>query len=144
MKEPVGPDLDCLGLISWNSVKPNTEQIGRILLFNNGEPGSLLDWEVEAIPEWGDCTVTPDYGENLAPEDGYIPLTITITAPDEQDQTFSGEIKIVNKENSSDYHIFTVSLTTSKTKTKPIFSFILQFLENHPLMFPILRLLLRL
>jgi parallel beta-helix repeat protein len=146
VKEPDGADLDCLGMLSWSSVKPSTEQTGRILLFNNGESGSMLDWEVEGLPDWGGCTVTPDHGEDLSPEDGYIPLIVTINAPDEQEQSFSGEIKIVNKDNSSDYHIFSVSLTTAKTKTKPasVYSFILQFLENHPRLFPILRQILKL
>jgi parallel beta-helix repeat protein len=143
VKEHVGSNLDCMGVLLWESVNPNTEHTGRIWLFNNGESGSLLDWEVEGLPEWGGCTVTPDSGENLSPEDGLIPLTVSITAPDEQEQSFSGEIKIVNKENSSDFHIFTVSLTTAKAKTKTIYSFILQFLEEHPLLFQLLQLLRR-
>jgi parallel beta-helix repeat protein len=143
VKAPDGADLDCLGMLSWNSVKPDTEQTGRILLFNNGESGSFLNWEVEGLPEWGGCTISPDSGENLSPEDGYIPLTVTITAPDEQEQSFSGEIKIVNKDNISDYHIFTVSLTTAKSKTKSIYSLFLQFLEEHPLLFQLLQSLRR-
>jgi parallel beta-helix repeat protein len=143
VKEPDGADLDCLGMLSWSSVKPDTEQTGRILLFNNGESDSLLNWEVEGLPEWGGCTITPDSGENLSPEDGYIPLIVTINAPDEQEQSFSGEIKIVNKDNSSDYHIFTVSLSTAKAKTKTIYSLIHQFLEEHPLLFQLFQSLRR-
>ena len=129
-------------MLSWDSVKPNTEQTGRICILNNGELGSQLDWEIEGLPEWGGCTVTPNSGENLSPEDGYMPLIVTINAPDEQEQSFSGEIKIVNKENSSDYHVFTVSLTTAKPKSKqmPVYSLFLQFLDNHPRLFPLLQL----
>jgi len=40
-----------------------------------------------------------------------------VVAPDEENQEFNGEIKIVNKENSSDFEVIKVNLATPMTCT---------------------------
>ena len=104
---------------------------------NIGQRGSKLNWEVESCPDWGNWTFSPENGSGLTPEDGKVTVQVSVVAPDEKEQNFTGEIKIVNIENASDYEIIAVSLSTTKSKIVSL-SFI-QFLENHPRLFPLLR-----
>ena len=68
---------------------------------------------------------------------------MNVVAPEETNIVFTGQIKIVNKYKSSDYSIIPVSLAT--TKNKPMnYTLLKSFLDNHPHLFPIIRLLLEL
>jgi len=109
--EPV-PDLDCSGTLSWAGVTPGSTVTGSFTVENIGDPESLLDWEVESYPEWGTWTFEPENGENLTPEDDPITVNVEVVAPDEPETEFTGEVKIVNVENSNDYCIIAVSLAT--------------------------------
>jgi len=133
-------DLDCDRNLSWIQIKPGDTVLGSFTVENIGDSGSILDWEIVESPEWGIWTFTPEEGDDLTPEDGSITVTVSVVAPDKKNKEFSGKITIVNKENSSDYEIINVFLTTPKNK--PINTPFLRFLENHPRMFPILRHLL--
>ena len=133
-------DLDCDRNLSWIQVKPGDTVLGSFTVENIGDSGSILDWEIVESPEWGIWTFTPEEGDDLTPEDGSITVTVSVVAPDKKNKEFSGEITIVNKENSSDYEIISISLTTPKNKETN--SPFLQFLENHPRLFPLLRQLL--
>jgi len=135
---PLIPDLHCeLIELEWDDIKPGGEVNGEFTVENIGEPDSLLDWEVKEWPEWGDWIFEPFNGNNLKPEDGDITVEITITAPEEENTEFIGEIKIVNKEDNDDYEIITVTLTTPRNRA--INTPFLNFLQNHPNLFPILR-----
>ena len=110
--DPGEPDLDCDGSLSWTDVEPGSTVTGGFIVKNIGDPGSLLDWEITEWPTWGEWTFTPSSGDDLTPEDGAVNVEVEVVAPDQQNQQFSGEVKIVNKENSSDYEIIPVSLAT--------------------------------
>jgi len=105
-------DLDCSGTLSWTGVTPGSTVTGSFTVENIGDPGSLLDWEVESYPDWGAWTFDPENGEDLTPEDDPITVNVEVVAPNEQNQQFDGEVKIVNSENGSDYYIISVSLAT--------------------------------
>jgi hypothetical protein len=107
------PDLDCEGSLSWDNVKPGSTVRTFFTVENIGEPESLLDWEVESTPDWGTWTFTPVSGTDLSPDDGVIIVGVTVVAPDETNVEFSGEVKVVNSANSSDYCILQVSLVNS-------------------------------
>ena len=139
---PVVPDLECEGGLSWSSVKPGEEVTGSFTVENIGDSYSLLDWEISEWPDWGDWTFTPLSGNNLKPEDGAFTVNVEVVAPDEENEEFSGEVKIINKENESDTCTIDVSLATPRNKAFNIFQPFLRFLEEHPNMFPILRHLL--
>ena len=49
-------------------------------------------------------------GDDLAPEDGPVVVQVEIIAPSQFDEEYTGEVKIVNKNDPEDYHIFDVSL----------------------------------
>ncbi len=106
------PDLDCDGSISWTDVEPGATVTDEFIVKNIGEANSKLDWEITEWPTWGSWTFTPNSGNDLTPEEGSITVNVEVTAPDEEDTTFLGEIKVVNKENPIDYDIIPVSLST--------------------------------
>jgi len=140
---PKYPDLHCEGSLSWTNITPGIYIYGDFTVENIGDPGSLLNWEVVEHPEdWGTWGINPSSGQNLTLDNGKITIRASVLVPDEQDQSLTGEIKIVNKDDLSDYEIIQVSLTTPKNK-QTINSLFLQFLENHPNMFPILQCLRR-
>jgi len=141
MSIPTTSDLECTGSLTWIRVKPNATVIGNFTVENVGEPYSHLNWQIVEYPEWGIWTFTPESGNDLTPEEGPITVQVTVQAPDEQNKGFEGEVKIVNKDNSSDYELISISLTTPKNRlaTHPLF---LRLLERFPNAFPILRHLL--
>ena len=136
-------DLHCNGSISWTNIKPNIFIYDDFTLENIGDEGSFLNWEVTEYPEdWGTWAINPSSGVNLTLENGKINIRVSVLTPEEPEQNFTGEIKIINKDDPNDYDIIPVYLTTSKNKKIDISSIIQQFLNNHPYMFPILRKLL--
>jgi hypothetical protein len=108
--EPV-PDLDCDGDISIVDVKPNSTHYGISKVFNIGDPGSILDWEIESYPEWGNWTFDPN--SNIGIEAGkFILINITIIAPPDSNTEFEGELTFINSNDPSDFCIVDISLTT--------------------------------
>lgn len=106
------PDVECDGTLSWTDVSTEETVEGSFTVKNIGEPTSLLDWEIESYPDWGTWTFNPGSGDDLKPSDGPVIVNVTVVAPDEQNQQFTGEIKIVNSENISDFCIVDASLST--------------------------------
>jgi hypothetical protein len=113
---PREPDLECSGNLDWKNVKPGSNITGIFKVENDGDPGSLLDWEVKEWPEWGVWTFSPSSGNNLRPEEGLITVNVTVTAPDEWEMNFTGEIRVENKEDHNDYEIIPVKLETPRSK----------------------------
>ena len=130
-------DLECKGNINWNDIGAGETVKGNLSLSNIGFSGSLLDWNISEYPNWGNWSIYPPMGNDLTPADGTQTIYVTVVAPEQKNYNFSGEIKIVNTEESNDYETIGVSLTTSKNKAinQPFFL----FLENHPHLFPLLR-----
>jgi hypothetical protein len=134
------PVIHSEGSLSWTDVKTGETLTGTITVENTGGPGTQLDWMVSSNMEWGDWTFSPESGDDLKPEDGPVTVTVTVIAPDEKNKEFTGEVKILNFNDFNDYITIPVTLSTSKCKlfANPF----IQFLENHPYLFPLLRQLL--
>jgi hypothetical protein len=128
------PNLECYGSLSWIQIPAGSTQTDTFTLENIGDPTSLLDWGIESYPDWGTWTFTPSSGNDLTPEAGLVTVQVTVTAPDQQNEQFSGEIKVVNRENTSDFDIVTVSLSTPTTKASPVPSATLGILRIKQLM----------
>jgi len=73
---------------------------------------------------------------------GTLTVAVEVVAPNEQSKDFTGDVKVVNSEDSSDYDIIPGSLKTPVNKALNINTLFLQFLEQHPHMLLILRHLL--
>ena len=129
----VKPDLVASGNLAWVNQTAGAT-INSEITVANGVQGTQLDWEIESWPTFGDWTFSPSSGENL---EGSTVVQVSLVAPSDTEAAFSGEVKIVNTEDSGDFVIIPVSLTTPKNKA--INTPFLNFLEQHPNMFPLLR-----
>jgi hypothetical protein len=112
LKNTAVPDLSCEGTLEWNNVTPNETVTSSFTVSNIGEDGSNLDWNITEWPSWGDWTFTPSSGNNQQPDDGPTTVIVNVVVPDQEDHLFTGEVKIENLENSSDYSTISVSLQT--------------------------------
>ena len=138
----ISPDLDCSGTLSWTDVKPGDTVTGSITVENIGDLDSLLDWEIQSYPDWGTWTFDPDSGNDLG-EGESIDIDIEVVAPNEEEATFTGEVVLVNTEDSTDNCTIDVSLATPLSHVQP-YQQIKRFLQNHPNLFQLLQRLLEL
>jgi len=144
---PPVPNLDCDGDLTWTGVTPGATVSDSFNVSNIGDPLSELDWNITEWPTWGIWSFVPSSGNALKPEDGPVTVQVTVVAPEmvprvlphPRDTTYTGQVKIVNLDDPSDFCTIDVSLTTPKNRAFNIFPPFLRFLENHPHMFPILR-----
>ena len=135
--------MESEGDISLKNVKPGSTKNFNINIENVGESFSKLSWEISEYPTWGTWTFFQDEGNNLYPESGFFTIEGSVIAPSEENMEYTGELKIINKNDSNDYEIIQVSLVTPKNK-QSIRSPLLKFLENHPNIFPLIQSLLEL
>jgi hypothetical protein len=112
----IGANLNCEGYLSWDSVKAGDSLHGDFKLENIGESGSNLNWEIEFSPNWGNWSFEPISGKNLTPEDGKITVQVSVVAPGNKNEEFSGSIRILNSENSSDWELIPVYLKTKRNR----------------------------
>ena len=112
------PYLVCQGSLNWNDVHLGEQVTGSFSLCNQGEVGSLLNWEILEFPEWGSWSFEPSFGTNLCPEDGVVLIEVSVIAPDEKQQKFNGSIQIINSDNFSNFCEIPISLTTSRDKER--------------------------
>lgn len=131
------PDLFCEGALIFGNVSVGATLEGNFTVENVGGPGTLLDWEIVKKPSWGTWTFTPASGDDLTPEAGAVIVEVEVVAPDEEDD-YTGTIKIENKENPDDNCLIDVSMTTPVSQP----SLFLQFLERLIQRFPVIDLIL--
>ena len=131
-------DLECTGTFGWPDQKPGGTITDSFSIKNVGDPNSLLNWEIAECPEWGEWSFDPVEGADLCPEDGLLSITVTVDIPNQQNTDFLGSIKVVNKDNSSDYDTINVQLSTPKN-IRPFFLDYLPIIVQKLLrLFPIL------
>jgi len=106
------PDLCCDGRLSWDEVTPGSTVTGDFDVSNCGDDGSELNWEVKEWPNWGTWTFTPSSGTGLTPAMGWINVDVEVVAPDDPDTEFTGEVKVINSDDPSDFCIISVYLKT--------------------------------
>jgi hypothetical protein len=132
------PDLECDGNLRFVDVSPESTHTGSFTIENVGDPESELSWEISEFPEWGEWTFEPSSGTGLTPEDGEITINVTVIAPEEKNEIFTGNIEISNSHNSNDYCVVDVLLTTPRIK--PNYHFYLdRLLERLSNKFPIIQ-----
>jgi len=114
------PMLSCTGQIQVNDVKPGETVTGSFQVANIGAVGSLLDWNITSYPTWGEWSFTPTEGIDLAPENGAITVSVSVTIPDEPMKAFTGTITIENVHNPNNVDSIPISVTTPKLR-HPVF-----------------------
>ena len=127
--EPVDSDLDCSGDLDFPDVETGSTLTATITVENVGLPGSLLDWEIQSFPDWGEWTFDPESGEDLAEGDTQT-INVEIIAPEDQETEFDGEVVLVNSEDNGDTCTILVTLVTPQSQS-------LTFLELLAQRFPI-------
>jgi len=113
-QSPEEPDLYCEGSLNWKNVKTGITINGNFQVKNIGNTSSLLSWNIESFPNWGNWSFNPNHGENLTPEDGPVNVKVSVVAPDEKMKKFEGYIRVENKENPDDFDVIPVTLKTPK------------------------------
>jgi hypothetical protein len=104
-------DLKCWGELKWTDIEPGETVFGRFDKRNVGKTSDLY-WEITEWPEWGIW----DFGSFFPkiPPAGLWIVFLYMTAPNQGNKTFTGQIKVININNQSDFCIINVSLTTLK------------------------------
>jgi len=135
------PDLECIGNLQWSGVKAGSTITGTLRVQNIGDPTSELYWNIDSYPDWGTWTFDPDHGDALTPEDGGTTVDVTIVAPPDKNTEFTGEVKVINANDPSDYKIIPVKLETPRNKALYI-NILERILEKFPNAFPLLKIIL--
>jgi hypothetical protein len=97
---------------------------------------------VNNTPTWGTWSFTPSSSESLTPAQGPVTVQVYVVVPKEKNAVFQGNITVVNKENSSDYCMIPVTLTTPLSQDIEHQGFLARLLVRFPHAFPILRYLM--
>jgi len=131
-----GADLDCSGDLDFGDVETTTTVTATITVENVGDSGSLLSWEVESFPDWGDWDFDPESGTDVEPG---TPATINVevVVPEETETTFTGEVVLVNTADPSDTCTVATTLTTPLSQEQDSFSsmnFLQRILERFPIL----------
>lgn len=132
------PNLDCEGSFHWTEIKPGSLITDNFTIRNNGDPGSVLNWKIHSLPSWGEWIVTPNNGKSLLPSDGSVTVEVFVVAPDVKESTFSGEILVINEDDSSDFETIPIKLSTPKN-THPLLTFIEYYLDRFPVLRPLMQ-----
>ena len=134
------PKIDCRGSLSWTNIPPGSTQTGTFTVGNIGDPGSLLKWKVCDYPTWGTWSFSPSNGTGLTALMVTL-ITVTVVAPNQQNQQFTGRITLCNEEDSTDTCNITVSLATPKNKrsVNPLLLSLERLIERFPILEQILQ-----
>lgn len=133
------PDLSCSGSLNFEDVPAGGTVMGSFNIENVGDPESLLNWEIAEYPDWGTWSFSLNEGYDITPEDEPLNIEVTIIADNEQNKDFTGEIKIVNKDDTNDYDTIQVSIKTPRNRA--INNPFDIFHKNYPYLFSLLKIL---
>jgi hypothetical protein len=112
------PDLNCEGSLTWYDIKPSSIITNEFYVENIGDYDSELNWEIIENPDWGTWTFTPSNGYNLKPADGKIIVNVSVLTPVDENEEFTGSLKIVNTDNTNDVETIDITLTTLNKRFK--------------------------
>ena len=134
---PTEPAISCEGDLDWIDVEPGATVTGSFTVKNIGAPGSELNWEIDTYPDWGEWTFTPDSGTGLTPEDDPVTIEVEVVAPEDPESTFTGSVKIVNIDDTTNYCTIDASLVTpvAVSHNMPLLQW---FMNRHPIIAEIL------
>lgn len=141
IKSNIKSTLSTSGKLHWDNVTPGSLVSDTFQVINEGDPYSLLEWEITEWPQnWGEWTFIPSHGDGLRPEDNSVNVEVAVLVPEESNKDFYGQIKIVNIENPDDYEIIEVTLSTPRNRliNSNLFS---QLFERFPIIRQLLNLL---
>jgi len=105
-----------LGAINLPAVEPGGNIASSFWIRNMGRKS--CNWSIASHPTLGTWEFSsPNSG--MIPNGGSAPVSFTVTAPDMEGLDLSGEIKVVNLDDPSDYHTVQVNLKTKGESGPP-------------------------
>lgn len=118
---------------SWWGVRPGKKFTSTFKIYNGGDPGSELNWEIVGYPSWGsDWTITPYSGTALTPEDGNTTIKVSLIAPKIDEffgyEWYGGKISLRNTDNPANYQKVSVGFWVNRVIT----SILLILKHMHP------------
>lgn len=135
-------DLECSGALYWSDVPAGDTVSGVFDVLNTG--GESLSWEIESYPEdCGEWTFTPSSGV-IEPGES-VTVSVSLITPDARaldvdaaDDEYTGEVKVVNSDDSGDFDTVPVSLTTpvspGTSLLQQVIAFIVSLVERFPML----------
>lgn len=132
-------NLEASGSIQLSDVTPGTIVTDMFAIKNTGDNDSELAWEIESHPDWGIWEFSQIQGNGLTPEEKEEFIKVNVTIPSQKAKTFTGGIKVINKDDPTDFTVIPISITTLITKQGSMLSFLLNYMQGrHPLLFEII------
>ena len=129
------PNLECDGDLDWVDVEIGTTVTGNFTVENIGS--GELSWEIESYPDdWGEWTFSDMSGTGVVPGTPVI-IDVEVEAPDIEEETFTGEVVLVNTEDSNNTCVIDVSLVTPVPVSHNM-PFLQWFMNRHPIIAEIL------
>ena len=115
--EPAIADLDCRGSLTWSEVKPGEVKSGNFDVANVGDPASVLQWKIDetSLPSWGTNWTFLPSGNFQTLGMGWLPVSVSVEAPSEQNKKFTGNITVINILDTTDYCKIPVILKTPES-----------------------------
>ena len=98
-------------IMTAEEIEHSLAELAENIIKNEGENLSSLSWKIVSHPSWGNWDFSRIEG-NYLKEGHSMNVTVTIRVPKERNQNFTGEIKIINKDDPSQYCIIKVSMKT--------------------------------
>jgi len=118
---PGDADLQCSGDLLWSDISPGEVVESSFFVENVGVDGSLLNWHIISTPDWGQWEISPSEGFDLAPEDGPVEVSVSVTVPTRRNHDFSGGIVVSNVDAPGDSSVVQVVLSTDLDDQMPWF-----------------------
>jgi hypothetical protein len=149
--DEVVPDLEGGGNLVWEDVSIDSMINGTVTISNVGDSGSMVEWEVQSVPEdwgvnwsirWFINGIKADFEGGFVGSTESEVLFVEVQAPSKKNQEFSGEIVIANVDNPNDIVTINVACNTPRSKVfqTPLFDII----EKFPPIYSIISQLLKL
>jgi hypothetical protein len=142
--EPVVPDLECDGDLRWEDISPETIVNSTIIVSNNGDFGSMLEWNVSSFPDWGSNWTLQWVDQDYMPENhGFVGTTsaeevyLEFKAPDKRGK-YTDDIILQNVDNTDD--TCSISIYCSVPRTRASYNtLLLSLFEGFPNAFLLIR-----
>jgi hypothetical protein len=111
------PKIHSCGCLCWCNAEPGETVTGEFMVYNIGEPGSELNWEITSHPSWGKWTFIPTIGTGLTPETSPVKVDVEVIAP-EGGYEYTGEV-IVNNTDDDEESCNVTAILSIDDKTPP-------------------------
>ncbi len=130
-------DLQCEGDLEFSDIQPGATITGEFVVKNIGEPLSLLAWETENIPTWGNWTILPKNGYTSTLDESKV--NVIVELPLRPNVLYEETLRVRNVEDPDDFCDIPISISVPSSQFTPTHP-LLQWVHTHLQDFPIFQL----